>query len=107
MARLTHSRDGRHPGTDRLLLVGVAFGCTASVPLWIGLAYFLGLCEIPMSAWSLLSASAIAASLGAVSIRSSVLLFDKVLRPRVFDLEQRKHEIVPFHYSTRETHQDV
>jgi hypothetical protein len=100
--RLTLSRDGRIPVGDALRLMVVGFSVVAAIPLGFAVAWFLGGRAVApgllvfVSAW-------------AVITRGLVLAADRTIRPWLFDLEQRRHEIVPHHVfaTEEETPQDA
>jgi hypothetical protein len=100
--RITLSRDGRMAGADvfRLLVVGLAV--LLGLPAGIAVAVFLN------GHGALASGLLITASAWAVIARGLVLVADRVIRPWLFDLEQRRHEIVPQHlFAEEETSQDA
>lgn len=95
--RLTHSRDGKRV-IDPLLCISLGVGALAAFPLGAAVNYFLTGTD-----GALATAILIGASAGAVILRGSVIAFDRLVRPGLFDREQRKHEIVPFRYTEQES----
>jgi hypothetical protein len=100
--RLTLSRDGRIPVGDVLRLLVVGFSVVAAIPLGLAVALFLN------GHGALAPGLLIFVSAWAVITRGLVLGADRVVRPWLFDLEQRRHEIVPQSvFAEEETPQDA
>lgn len=100
--RITLSRDGRMAGADVLRLLVVGLAVLLGLPVGIAVTVFLG------GHGALASGLLITASAWAVITRGLVLAADCTVRPWLFDLEQRRHEIVPHYpFAEEETPQDA
>lgn len=94
MTRMTASRGGRHPGNDRLDIVAGVLASASAVGLGLtiyalvspiaGVDPLMMLGTIVLSLWS----AFMIATRGVVRLTAMV-------RPWLFDIEQRHHEIVP------------
>jgi hypothetical protein len=102
--RLTLSRDGRMPVGDVLHLLTVGTSVLLALPAGLAVALFLNGINGALAPGLLVLVSA-----WAVITRGLVLAADRTVRPWLFDLEQRRHEIVPQHaFATeKETPQDA
>jgi len=99
--RLTLSRDGRIPVGDVLRLLVVGLSVVVAIPCGLAVALFFN------GHGALAPGLLIFVSAWAVITRGLVLAADRTIRPWLFDLEQRRHEIVPQHLYTEETPQDA
>jgi hypothetical protein len=101
--RLTLSRDGRIPVGDPLHLLVVGVSVLLALPAGLAVALFLNGVNGALAPGLLILISA-----WAVITRGLVLGADRTIRPWLFDLEQRRHEIVPQHlFTDEETPQDA
>lgn len=94
MTRMTASRGGRHPGNDRLDIVA---GVLASI-LAIGLGLVFYHLAAPLTDADTFSAfgTVVLTMWSAFMIASrGVVRLARMVRPWLFDREQRHHEIVP------------
>jgi hypothetical protein len=100
--RLALSRDGRIPVGDVLHLMVVSISVALAIPFGLAVALFFG-------GRALAPALLVFVSAWAVITRGLVLAADRTIRPWLFDLEQRRHEIVPQHVfaTEKETPQDA
>jgi len=88
--RLTYSRDGRHVGGDPF-----ERRCRWTVgTLAVGFNAFVAVLGLPF-----ISGAALVLVADVVILTVGYWLSDHVIRPHVFDREQREHEIVPFRYA--------
>jgi hypothetical protein len=102
--RLTLSRDGRMPVGDALHLLTVGTSTLLALPAGVAVALFFNGVNGALAPALLVFVSA-----WAVITRGLVLAADRTIRPWLFDLEQRRHEIVPHHMfaAEEETPQDA
>lgn len=100
--RLTLSRDGRIPVGDSLRLIVVAASVLLAIPAGVAVTLFFS------GRGALAPGLLIFVSAWAVITRGLVLAADRTIRPWLFDLEQRRHEIVPQTlFTEEETPQDA